>query len=120
MASWLLWLLLLWRRVQMREAKAKAEAEAEESGEEVTQEFRPYTWRFSAPGLVFPGDSLEAAEYDLKNLQTYDGEEGQEQLVCVRGGGGGGRFVSWGSESGAWGGGGSGCAGLYVRAWACT
>lgn len=49
-------------------------AAAEESGEEPATELRSSVWRFSVPGLALGGDSLEAAEHDIKdNVLNYDG-----------------------------------------------
>ncbi len=54
--------------------EAKALADAEESGEELTKELRTRVWRYSVPGLAMGGESLEAAEHDIKNnLLNYDG-----------------------------------------------
>lgn len=54
--------------------EAAALAAAEESGEEITTDLRPHAWRFRALGLCLGGDSLEAAEHDIKNAATFDGE----------------------------------------------
>ncbi len=60
---------------QWKAVEAKAQADAEESGEEVTKDLRAHHWRYSVPGLVMGGESLDAAEHDVKNnLLNYDGE----------------------------------------------
>jgi len=57
-----------------KEEEAKALAAAEESGEELTTELRKSTWRFSVLGLAMGGESLDAAEHDIKNnVLNYDG-----------------------------------------------
>ncbi|GFH18527.1 flagellar radial spoke protein 1, partial [Haematococcus lacustris] len=54
--------------------EAAALAAAEESGEELATELRQSCWRFSVPGLAMGGDSVDAAEHDIKvNILNYDG-----------------------------------------------
>lgn len=54
--------------------EAKALEAAEESGEELAKELRASTWRMSVLGMPMGGDSLEAAEHDVKNnILNYDG-----------------------------------------------
>jgi hypothetical protein len=62
------------RAEQAKAKEAAALAAAEESGEELTADLRPHAWRFRALGLSLGGDSLEAAEHDIKNAATFDGE----------------------------------------------
>jgi hypothetical protein len=67
-------------RLQAKEAADKAAAAAEESGEELTTELRKSAWRYRVLGMAMGGDSLEAAESDLKNIQTYDGPLQPQQV----------------------------------------
>ncbi|GAX86456.1 hypothetical protein CEUSTIGMA_g13866.t1 [Chlamydomonas eustigma] len=63
-------------QVEIKEFKAKEAAllaKAEEDGEELAYEIRTSQWRYSVPGLTLPGESLEAAEHDVKNVINYDG-----------------------------------------------
>ena len=66
------------KKFQDEHKKFKAEearllAKAEEDGEELTYEIRKSSWRYSVPSLMLPGASLEEAEYDVKNVVSFDG-----------------------------------------------
>ncbi|MEW5301992.1 MAG: hypothetical protein WDW36_004810 [Sanguina aurantia] len=59
-----------------KQAQAKqdaAVAAAEESGEDITVDVRPFQWRYCALGLSMQGESLEAADHDIRNAISFDG-----------------------------------------------
>jgi len=53
--------------------EARLTAAAEDAGDELAYEVRAGAWRLSVPSLMMPGESLEDAEHDVKNLTSYDG-----------------------------------------------
>ncbi len=74
--------LYFWVAPQRKASEAAKLAKAEEEGEEITTDLRPHVWRFRTLGLCLGGDSLEAAEHDIKNVISFDGERARIRGRC--------------------------------------